>query len=142
MIMHTIPLPAELDQEISKRASDEMNAIWLDSFDEFVANLFKQYDDVALTLHHATTGVATEAGELLSISKAAWIYGRAIDHTNVVEEVFDVLFYIQAIMNLYQLDRSQVLSYGIAKLRARYPEGFNELDANRRRDKAAGEPQT
>lgn len=78
---------------------------------------------------HGMIGVCTEAGELQDMVKKALIYGKPIDLTNVMEECFDVLWYVALCLDAAGFTMEQAMERGIAKLKARFPDGFNEKAA-------------
>ncbi len=85
---------------------------------------------------HYATGVSGEAGELLDAVKKAVIYRRPIDRENVVEELGDLEFYMQALRKRMDISREETITANIAKLSKRY-EGFRYSDqaAQDRKDK-------
>ena len=108
-------------------------------YDIFVAALFKQ-DSREMMLNHAALGVAGEAGELADAIKKEVHYGKAPDLENIIEEIGDVRFYLQALMNLYNISEQAILEYNAEKLGKRYPAGlFSKEDAIARKDKEEGE---
>ena len=74
-------------------------------------------------------GVCTEAGELQDMVKKNLIYGKPLDLTNVMEECFDVMWYVSLCLNAAGFTMEEAMERGIAKLRARYPDGFTEAAA-------------
>lgn len=81
-------------------------------------------------LLHAAIGITTEAGELMDSLKKFMFYGKALDTTNVQEEFGDILWYIaiglDAMGTTFDVEMDRV----IRKLKVRYPEQFNVVDAN------------
>jgi NTP pyrophosphatase (non-canonical NTP hydrolase) len=118
------------------------------SYDDFVRSLLASSHSVKLNvelmkpeevdLFHAAVGVSTEALELLDALKKAVFYGKPIDWENVIEEVGDIQFYLQAALNVLSLrcpGRDPRLE-NRAKLMKRYPKGtFTSADAAARADK-------
>jgi len=88
-------------------------------------------------LVHMTMGVAGEAGELVDEVKKHWIYGKALDVENILEEVGDSLFFLQGILNEVAPDVSleEVMQRNVTKLEKRYPQGFTQQAALDRLDK-------
>lgn len=107
-------------------------------YDQFVEKLFKK-EDRKLMLYHAIAGLTTEAGEAADPIKAHCAYGRDIDRENVVEELGDLRFYMQAIMNMIGISEMEILNHNARKLAKRY-NGlmFTEKQANERADKVQG----
>lgn len=89
---------------------------------------------------HCGLGVTGEAGELADAIKKHAIYGKPIDRTNVVEELGDLLFYMQATMNKLDITFDEVLAHNYNKLKTRY-EGlvYSDAAAINRADKKDGD---
>jgi len=88
-------------------------------YDVFVSALFKS-DTRVQQLNHAALGVCGEAGELADAIKKHVHYGKEIDIDNVVEELGDLRFYIQAVQNLFGITEQHILQYNAQKLEKRY----------------------
>ena len=80
-------------------------------------------------LLHAMLGVTSEAGELADALKRHLIYAKDFDPTNVMEECGDLLWYIALALEATGYTMGEAMQRNIAKLRARYPEGFTEAQA-------------
>lgn len=80
---------------------------------------------------HAILGKATEAGELLEALKLG-IEGKALDRTNLMEELGDGQWYDAILANALGFTFEEVQKINIEKLRARFPDKFTEFDANNR----------
>jgi NTP pyrophosphatase (non-canonical NTP hydrolase) len=108
-------------------------------YDAFVAALFKP-DNLRDSLNHAALGVAGEAGELVDAIKKHVIYGKPLDRANVVEELGDLRFYIQAVMNTLGISEYEILQENANKLRVRYAGlSYSSEAAIARADKATGQ---
>lgn len=117
------------------------------SYPMFVGNLFKQLDTPVMSLWHAATGCSTEAGELLDNVKKQAIYGKQLNDIwdketgqtvvqNLLEELGDQMFYMQAIMNMFGWTIDDVILSNRMKLGKRYSEGkYTDKAANERADK-------
>jgi len=84
-------------------------------------------------LWHVATGVSGEAGELLDAVKKHVIYGKELDHENMIEELGDLEFYMERIRQLINVERHETLTANIDKLAKRYPGSVysNESAINR-----------
>lgn len=82
----------------------------------------------AALLHYAL-GIVTEAGELADALKKAVIYGRDLDRVNLIEEIGDLQWYEARLLDHLGSSFGEARGRNIAKLRARYPDGFSEEDA-------------
>ena len=109
-------------------------------YDAFIGLLFKQMFDPKLDMIHAAIGISGEAGELLDAVKKHWVYNKPLDRENVVEELGDLRFYIQAMMNLLHISEQEVLQGNANKLSVRY-KGlvYTDQAAQDRADKKEGE---
>lgn len=109
-----------------------------DSFAPFVVNLASNRSDdepEGLVLH-GMMGAVTEAGELLDAEKRRMFYGAPLDPCNILEEVGDLLHYVEYILHGIGFTSEQAKALNIAKLRVRYPNGFTKQDAvNRDKDR-------
>ena len=85
---------------------------------------------------HAAIGIAGEAGEVLDSVKKHWVYNAPLDQENLVEELGDVLFYVQAMALKLGVSLEQVVSQNMAKLMKRYPTGYSDHAAVLRADKS------
>lgn len=107
-------------------------------YDAFVAMLFKQ-DRTDRMYLHAALGVAGEAGELADAVKKEFIYGKPRDRKNILEELGDLRFYIQATMMLYGISEQEVLQENANKLSIRYKSlRYSDEAAQSRADKFPG----
>lgn len=107
-------------------------------YDDFVRQLFKADTEPMMALH-AALGCAGEAGELADAIKREYIYNKPRNRKNVVEELGDLRFYMQAVMNLYEINESEVLQANADKLAVRYKElRYSDTAAIARADKVAG----
>jgi len=80
-------------------------------------------------LLHAAIGIATESGELLDAIKKQLFYGKSLDRTNIKEEVGDLLWYIALLCHSQGWSFEEIMLLNIEKLKARYPDKFEENKA-------------
>lgn len=107
------------------------------AYSTFVAALAKDMGDTVLDRLHAAVGISGEAGELLDAVKKNWAYNKPLDVENVAEELGDLLFYVQLLMILCNLDIDTILQMNVTKLQKRYPNGYSDAAAQLRADKLA-----
>jgi NTP pyrophosphatase (non-canonical NTP hydrolase) len=81
---------------------------------------------------HMIFGMATEIGEITDAIKKHIAYGKSIDWINVQEEIGDLMWYIANFCVINDFKLEEILANNIKKLRIRYPEKFNEYNANNR----------
>lgn len=86
-------------------------------------------------LLHAAIGICGEAGELLDAIKKHAIYGKLLDRDNVIEELGDIEFYLQAMRTTLMIGRSEIIKANVEKLAKRYPVGYTDQAAIERKDK-------
>lgn len=82
----------------------------------------------------AALGLVGEAGELAEMVKKEIGHGHPQERAALARELGDVLWYVAHNASLLGLDLDEIAAQNIAKLRARYPEGFSDLDSIARRD--------
>jgi NTP pyrophosphatase (non-canonical NTP hydrolase) len=98
-----------------------------------VSNQFN-HDFVDHLLQHAIDGIASEAGELVDARKKTLYYGTVFDRTNAIEELGDLMYYIQLAASRLNVTLEDLKRINIAKLRKRYPEGVFSADRACNRD--------
>lgn len=114
-------------------------------FREFVAGLECTKHKVFLErLNHAVMGVGTEAGELLSEYKEQFIYPEngELVLESWEDETCDLLHYFIMLTNILGISIDKLIALNMAKLKARYPGGYNEgraLNKDREKEKKAME---
>lgn len=108
-----------------------------------VATLFKPGKEILDTLTplrcevlHAAVGVSGESGELLDAVKKWIFYNKTVDRENVVEELGDLEFYMEAIRSKMGISREETLKYNMEKLAERYKKyQYSDQAAIERADK-------
>ncbi len=105
-------------------------------FATHVKTLMKPMPNAVDDLMHAAVGIAGEAGELLDAVKKQWVYNKPLDMVNMVEELGDLEFYMEALRQNLGLSREVILLQNIEKLKHRYPDGYSDAAAQARADKA------
>jgi len=103
-----------------------------------VANTFKKIDGRGgkQELIHGCMGLMGEVGELIDAFKKHVYYGKQLDLSNVVEELGDIAYYIEAIRQNLGVDELDILEGNLVKLEKRYPgQVFTESRAIERADK-------
>jgi NTP pyrophosphatase (non-canonical NTP hydrolase) len=78
-------------------------------------------------------GVAGEAGECADLVKKHAFHGHPLDKDKLTKELGDVLWYVSQLAGAIGVTLDEVAEKNIAKLKARYPEGFTpEASLNRK----------
>lgn len=77
-------------------------------------------------------GLAGESGEVADLIKKHLGHGHSLDKGKLTKELGDVLWYIAVLSSEVGMSLEEVAEANLAKLRARYPEGFStERSLNR-----------
>ena len=77
-------------------------------------------------------GLTGEAGETADLVKKHLFQGHELDRAKVIKELGDVLWYLVLLANAVDSSLDEVAAANLAKLRARYPDGFDpERSINR-----------
>jgi NTP pyrophosphatase (non-canonical NTP hydrolase) len=106
------------EQEASKTVSADYFEIW------------KRLNGQShLDLLHGAIGCGTESGELLDAVKKYAMYGQPIDRVNIIEEVGDMMWYLNLALRSVGSTFAEAKELNIAKLEARYAGKFSELKA-------------
>jgi NTP pyrophosphatase (non-canonical NTP hydrolase) len=131
-------LSIERNKNFAEKHNPRMN-----HYSEMVKALVKPGEDIIkqLTpkqahLWHMATLLAGEAGELLDAVKKHVVYGKPLDMENVIEEMGDIEFGMEAMRQIIGMDRESILIANKAKLSKRYFSGkYTNEQAIERADK-------
>ena len=93
-----------------------------------------QWDRYEPNLVHATLGIDTEAAELLEILLDSPELDKETLRKRVLDEAGDLLWYTALLLKCVGLTFEEVFEKNIAKLKARYPEGFSQDSAVHRNE--------
>lgn len=111
-------------------------------YSEFVESRKKHSDALIAALDdddgdilHAALGIAGECGELIDAIKKGIVYDQDYDWDNIEEELGDMLFYMQILLNYRNLTIWDVQEMNVSKLMKRYPDGYSDHGAKARPDK-------
>lgn len=89
------------------------------------------YDNKEEMLFHAVFGLASEAGEVAGILQKKY-QGHPVDLEHLKKELGDCLWMIAEACTALGFDMGNVARVNIAKLKARFPDGFSsERSLNR-----------
>lgn len=75
-------------------------------------------------LINGVMGLCGEAGEAIDIVKKHLAQGHELDRQALIKELGDVAWYLAETAYALDVPLEEVLEANIAKLRARYPQGF------------------
>ena len=96
-----------------------------------------QANGKASTLVLAGLGLGGEAGEVEDIVKKLAFHGKPFDDETIAKlkkEAGDVCWYLGALFWALDTDFEEVMALNNAKLKARYPNGFNFKDSVNKAD--------
>jgi NTP pyrophosphatase (non-canonical NTP hydrolase) len=123
------------EKEANRTVSRDYTAI----YKRLVPKNHKMYSNGHTDLLHAAMGLTTESGEFMDALKKHVFYGKPLDKVNLKEEVGDLLWYCALALHALDSSFEEVMATNIAKLKARYPDKFEESQAiNRDLDKERG----
>lgn len=69
-------------------------------------------------------GLVGEVGEVVDMVKKAMYQGHPLDTIGIAEELGDILWYVALIGDGIGVDMDTIMNENIAKLKRRYPDGF------------------
>lgn len=78
------------------------------------------------SLEDGLMGLNGEAGEAIDILKKHLFQGHSLDVEHLAKELGDVAWYLAISSDAIGIDLETICRMNIEKLRARYPEGFEE----------------
>ena len=83
-------------------------------------------------LLNGVMGLNGEAGECIDVVKKHLFQGHDLDTVKLIDELGDVLWYIAQTAAGLGVEMEEIAQHNVAKLRARYPKGFDsERSINR-----------
>lgn len=130
--------PAELLSDIAlqhkNRADVPITGASFALYQDFVESRMNKKLTAEQSLLNYTLGIAGEAGEVADIIKKHFFHGHTLNVADVVDELGDVLFYVQALCNVLGVDMSQLILTNARKLSVRYPNGFDPEKSKNRED--------
>ena len=114
----------------------EQHALNIHFYPTFVSRLIKDLGSHRDNLMHGAIGISGEAGELLDAVKKNWAYGKPLDFENIMEELGDIEFYMEAFRQAAGVTREDTIAHNLKKLSARYASGnYSDAQAIARADK-------
>lgn len=130
---------AELVQSISQRTlevEEKVTGGTVPVYPDFVRALLKPMPREIDNLLHCVLGISGESGELVDAVKKHWAYNKPLDHENILEEMGDLFFYFQGMMNLFGIELDTLVRLNQHKLLQRFPNvAYTDFHAQARLDK-------
>jgi NTP pyrophosphatase (non-canonical NTP hydrolase) len=94
-------------------------------------------DNIYQKLGLGALGLAGESGEVVDLIKKVLYHGKPLEKEKLIKELGDVHWYLEYLAATLGTTTEEIQAANVAKLRARYPEGFNFQAANARADEVA-----
>jgi NTP pyrophosphatase (non-canonical NTP hydrolase) len=85
-------------------------------------------------LANLVIGLNEEAGEVASPIKKHLFHGHELDRYEVIDEMGDVLWYLNNLATTLEIDMREVADRNILKLMNRYPDGFSHTASINRKE--------
>lgn len=85
-------------------------------------------------LLNAVLGLCGESGEVADLLKKAMFQGKDVKREVMLKELGDVRWYLELACFAVGTTMTEVEELNVAKLRARYPNGFSTQDSEQRVD--------
>ena len=85
-------------------------------------------------LLNGVMGLCGEAGEAIDVVKKHLMQGHPLDRDHLAEELGDIAWYLAETAHALDLSLEDIFSANIAKLKRRYPEGFDAERSMHRED--------
>ena len=111
--------------EIDRYQAEAMRTCSIDytSEDRMTHALLLSADHQAMLIH-AALGLSSEAGEVAGILQKIY-QGHSFDRVHLAKELGDVLWMVAEACEALDMQLSSVADMNLAKLKARYPNGFD-----------------
>lgn len=81
--------------------------------------------DMQKKLLNGCMGMNGEAGECIDVLKKHMMQGHPLDVEKLIDECGDVLWYVAELATALGVTLEGIAQHNIAKLRKRYPDGFD-----------------
>jgi len=104
---------------------------------DYLAEVLRTYagsNDPLDKLTLAALGLTGESGEVADTVKKVLYQGHELDTTHLKQELGDVLWYVMLACNAIGCTLEDVMQGNVAKLYARYPNGFDAQRSITRND--------
>ena len=108
--------------EMYKRRSDVL--IGLNAYQTLAQRTSSTSSD-SDKIENGCLGLAGESGEVCDILKKYLFQGHELDREAILDELGDVLWYVVEVATGLGVTLEDVATHNIAKLKARYPDGFS-----------------
>lgn len=124
-------------EDLADRLLDSVYSDMVNSLTKSPIAIMQSINPERANLWHMATGIATEAGELLTDVKSHVIYGKPLNRENMLKELGDLEFYMEGLRQQLSVSRQEILCINMDKLEKRQPTGkYTDADAIARADEA------
>lgn len=106
-------------------------------YGEYQLRLITTLGDDKMDMVHMAMGIGGESGEVVDVVKKHVAYGKPLDRAHLIEELGDLLFYMNGLIWMLDSSWDEVMGTNIRKLEARYPKGAFDASNAINRDKDA-----
>jgi NTP pyrophosphatase (non-canonical NTP hydrolase) len=79
-------------------------------------------------------GVSGEAGEITDYIKKVLFHGHSLDPIKLAKEIGDCLWYLSYLSDSIHINLETIMQMNIDKLKARYPDGFDPILSQNRKE--------
>lgn len=111
--------------ELNQYQTEAMRTCSIDyTSEDRMTNALQLSADHQAMLMHAALGLSSEAGEVAGILQKIY-QGHSFDRVHLAKELGDVLWMVAEACEALGMQLSSVAEMNLAKLRARYPHGFD-----------------
>jgi len=86
------------------------------------------YTDNIDQLINGVMGLTGESGEVIDLIKKYLYQGHELDKNKIIDELGDVLWYINLIVDAVNVDLEDIARCNIKKLEQRYPTGYFRVE--------------
>lgn len=116
-------------QKLANRTNDDLSSARL------AYKMLEDYHFIDIGgVMNACLGLAGEVGELNDIIKKWVFHEKELDEVHMQKELGDIMWYVALMCDSMGWHLDDILEMNINKLIARYPEGFDVVKANNRRE--------
>jgi NTP pyrophosphatase (non-canonical NTP hydrolase) len=105
----------------------------LDEYQELALRTAGHRESTQKQVTYTALGLTGESGEVAEIVKKAFYHGHPLDREALHNELGDVLWYLAVMADGLGFSLGDIAHANVAKLCARYPDGFSEERSLNRR---------
>ena len=95
-------------------------------------NIFEEQNIDFGGVLNASLGLSGEVGEFNDMIKKTIFHQSPFDEDHAKKELGDILWYVAMMCKSFNWNMNDIMEINIAKLKSRYPQGFDVIKANNR----------